>query len=111
MEKVSITDEDILKTLENISNEKNCEKFNELYTKLYKTDNFEPIKKLIEKKNIPENSKETREEYNEFPNDDELERILRISEEEYEIELERRIQEDILMNNNIPNRDGEYQIK
>jgi hypothetical protein len=92
------TDTDILEYLKNISEENNVDKFNESYTKLYETENFKHIKDLLEKKIVPEKIAKI-EEKNEFPEDPELERILKLSEEEYEEEVRRRFEEMRLMDN------------
>ena len=92
------TDADILEYLKNISEENNVDKFNESYTKLYETENFKHIKELLEKKIVPEKIAKI-EEKNEFPEDPELERILKLSEEEYEEEVRRRFEEMRLMDN------------
>jgi len=92
------TDTDILEYLKNISEENNVDKFNESYTKLYETDNFKHVKELLEKKIVPEKIAKI-EEKNEFPEDPELERILKLSEEEYEEEVRRRFEEMRLMDN------------
>ena len=92
------TDADILKYLKTISEENNVDKFNESYTKLYETDNFKHVKELLEKKIVPEKIAKI-EEKNEFPEDPELERILKLSEEEYEEEVRRRFEEMRLMDN------------
>lgn len=92
------TDADILEYLKNISEENNVDKFNESYTKLYETENFKHIKDLLEKKIVPEKIAKI-EEKNEFPEDPELERILKLSEEEYEEEVRRRFEEMRLMDN------------
>lgn len=112
------TDEEILKRLEDISNENNSDKFNELYKKLYETENFKQVKELAERK--PKNNKlygsfkkfindrgeveaeiDSDEDYDiDHENhgfegeDEELERIMRLSAEEYENEINRRIEEN-----------------
>ena len=107
MTDIKITEEELLKQLEDISNENNCEKFNELYKNLYETENFKTIKELIEKKTeinkmdecnaeiiMEENINDDLDQEN-HGFDDELERVLRLSAEEYEIEMNRRIQENM----------------